>query len=696
MNVLIVDDVDTNRKLLRITLQSAGHGTTEAVDGIDALDVLSRRSFDAIISDILMPRMDGYRLCHEVRRIEALKGILFIFYTSTFTASADEKLALEMGADRFLRKPSPLKEILAALEPAGGEGRQTDVPPRQSVARNDIAELGALQGYSEVLVRKLEHRNAELQLVRDQLIRTNTELLSRSEELRASRLRLEVTANQLQSLFDNLDDIFFSVDMGAARFLRISPAVERVLGVRAEAFAGNPQLWRDLVLPADRSQIEQAEAELRAGNRWQSELRVQHPEGSPFWVLAKIKPLVDASGALIRIDGVVSDITARKQLEAELLHSQKLEAVGRLAGGITHDFNNFLSVILGFSELVLEALEPGNRLRSHVEEIVRAGHGASGLTRQLLAFSRKQVLDPAIFDLNCAVKDVETILRRLIGEDIQLATRLDPELKLIRADPGQIDQVIINLAVNSRDAMPLGGRLTIETENVELDSAYVLDHVSVPPGKYVMLAVSDSGCGMDRETQARLFEPFFTTKEPGKGTGLGLATVYGIVKQTEGHIWVYSEVGKGTTFRIYLPPAQREDRVATAFSTEPAALRTGSTILVAEDDEAVRRVVVAFLAGAGYTVLEAGNGAEALQTAVQPGQTIDLLLTDTIMPGMNGRVLAQALKQLRPDVKVLYMSGYTGDAVVLHDLLESGDAFLQKPFGSAALLRKISEALNAV
>jgi two-component system cell cycle sensor histidine kinase/response regulator CckA len=691
MNVLIVDDVDTNRKLLRITLQSAGHGTTEAVDGIDALELLNSRPFDAIISDILMPRMDGYRLCHEVRRNEALKGILFIFYTSTFTASADEKLGLEMGADRFLRKPSPLREILAALEPAGGEGRQTDAPPRE-----DIAELGALQGYSEVLVRKLEHRNAELQLMKDQLIRTNNDLISRSEELRASKLRLEVTANQLQSLFDNLDDIFFSVDVRAGRFLQISPAAERLLGVRAEAFFGNPAVWRELVLPADMSQIEQAEAELCAGNRWQSELRVQHADGNRSWVLAKIKPLVDAAGTLIRIDGVVSDVTARKQLETQLLHSQKLEAVGRLAGGITHDFNNFLTVILGFSELVLETLEPGNALRSQVEEIIRAGHGASGLTRQLLAFSRKQVLDPKVFDLNSAVKHVETMLQRLIGEDIQLTTRLDSELKLIRADPGQIDQVIINLAVNSRDAMPLGGKLTIETVNVELDSAYVLDRVSVPAGKYVMLAISDSGCGMDRETQARLFEPFFTTKEPGKGTGLGLATVYGIVKQTEGYIWVYSEVGKGTTFRIYLPPAQREDRVTTTISAEPATSKPGSTILVAEDDDAVRRLVVAFLAKAGYTVLEATRGEDALRTAMQPGQTIDLLLTDTIMPGMNGRALAQELKHLRPDIKVLYMSGYTGDAVVLHDLLESGDAFLQKPFGSGALIRKIGEVLNAV
>jgi two-component system, cell cycle sensor histidine kinase and response regulator CckA len=691
MNILIVDDNEANRKLLRIIMQAEGHQIVEAIDGIDALEILRKQSFDAVISDILMPRMDGYRLCHEVRNTEALKDLLFIFYTSTFTTSPDERLALEMGADRFLRKPSPLREILQALEPVRENQRKSRSGPDENVA-----ELNAMQGYSEVLVRKLEHRNSELQLTKEQLLRTNTELLSRSRELEAAKLRLELTANQLQSLFDNLDDVFFSVDIRERQIVQISPSCKRILGFPPQAFFSNPMLWKEITFPADRSQFAEAEADLSVGRSWQNETRIQRSSGEISWVQSKIKPFLDDTGALARIDGVISDISVRKQLEEQLRHSQKLEAVGRLAGGVAHDFNNLLTAILGYSELALNGLERGSELHQEIEEIKIAGERASSLTRQLLAFSRKQILDPKILDLNSVVSDVEMLLRRLIGEDILLTTILAPGVKPIRADRGQIEQVIVNLAVNARDAMPGGGRLTVETGDVELDETYVRGPARVPQGHYVMLVVSDTGTGMSREVQSHIFEPFFTTKEPGKGTGLGLATVYGIVKQSGGHIWVYSEPDKGTAFKIYLSPADRGERVTVAqTSGETRAPSRGGTILVAEDEEAVRKLIVRALRDRGYSVIEAADGEEALRVATQYRGRLDLLLTDTVMPGVSGPTLSEQLRIARPEVRVLYMSGYTGDAAVLNEILESGVAFLQKPFGPEVLAQKVSEVLTS-
>jgi two-component system, cell cycle sensor histidine kinase and response regulator CckA len=690
MNVLIVDDNETNRKLLRVTLHSEGHHTVEACDGIEGLEILKSEPVDAIVSDILMPRMDGYRLCHEVRSIEKFKDIPFIVYTSTFTTTPDEKLAFEFGADRFIRKPAPLRVILEALELARPQGRDRRARPAESVA-----EFTPLHGYSEVLVRKLEHRNAELQLTKEQLLRTNSELVERTEELQTAKAKLEFSANQLQSLFDNLEDVFFSVNLKERRLVHISPACEKIYGLPQSAFMNNPMLWRELIVPADRDLIEAGEADLYQGRLWQSEYRIQKPDGDVGWVQSKIKPFLDRTGALVRIDGIVSDISARKQLEVQLLHSQKLEGVGRLAGGIAHDFNNLLTAILGYSELALGTLEQGNPVRESISEIMRAGEQASGLTRQLLAFSRKQILDPQILDLNSVVANAKNLLQRLIGEDIQLTTLLPSGLRSVRADPGQIEQVIVNLAVNARDAMPEGGSLTIETANIELDQTYVHGRVVIPAGHYLMLAVSDTGSGMSPEVQSHIFEPFFTTKAPGKGTGLGLATVYGIIKQSGGYIWLHSDLGKGTTFKIYLPTTEHEAQLIVPVPELLETPNCGGTILVVEDEEPVRKLILRVLRSRGYNVIEARDGAHALQLWTDGPGEIDLLLTDTVMPNMGGAALSQRLKLAQPEIKVLYMSGYTDDAVILQQLLVSGAAFLQKPFGPDALARKISEVLNS-
>jgi PAS domain S-box-containing protein len=393
---------------------------------------------------------------------------------------------------------------------------------------------------------------------------------------------------------------------------------------------------------------------------------------------------------------IIRDVSERKELEHQLAQSQKMEAVGRLAGGVAHDFNNLLTVISSYSVMALDALEPSSPLRGDVEEIRQAANRAAELTRQLLAFSRKQVLQPVPLQLNDVVAHIDKMLRRLIGEDVELVAACAADLEMVSADPGQIDQVIVNLAVNARDAMPNGGRLTIETGNVELSAEDVGRHFGVAPGRYVMLAVSDTGAGMSEAVLSRIFEPFFTTKEPGKGTGLGLSTVYGIVKQSGGDVSVYSEPGRGTSFKIYLPSIATTAGSSNQKLVEDVPAEGGSeTVLVVEDDTAVRTVVVRGLRKAGYDVLEAVTEAEALALCGQPEPVIHLIISDLVMPGMGGRELARELQRLRPDVRVLFMSGYTEDAVMRHRFLEREAAFIGKPFTPERLADKVRELLDA-
>lgn len=390
------------------------------------------------------------------------------------------------------------------------------------------------------------------------------------------------------------------------------------------------------------------------------------------------------------------DVTERKKLEQQLRQAQKMEAVGRLAGGVAHDFNNLLGVIIGYSEILEEDIGPSDSLLKKVQEIKKAGQRAASLTRQLLAFSRQQVLTPKVLNLNSVVAEVEKMLGRLIGEDVELTTALDPALAQVKADQGQIEQVIVNLAVNARDAMPQGGKLTIETANVELDDVYTRQHPGSTPGRYVMLAVTDTGCGMDAETQAHIFEPFFTTKELGRGTGLGLATVYGVVKQSGGHIWVYSELEKGTTFKIYLPRVEKAVPVVESRKLPAENLQASETVLLVEDAEPLRRLTRQILESCGYVVLEAATGAEAIQLASQHRGPIHLLLTDLVMPGMSGRALSENLTSTQPHMKVLYMSGYTEFSAGKQEMLGEGAFLLQKPFTRAALIGKVREVVESV
>ncbi len=499
-----------------------------------------------------------------------------------------------------------------------------------------------------------------------------------------------------RSILETAPDAVITFDRHG-RVLDFNAAAEKTLGYLREQALHRP--WTSIVFPGMPENPEsKTPAEAAPGSdadRYSGRMEVTAKRGDGCAFPAELIVTVAGPPGQPVYTAWLRDISARRQLETQLWHSQKLEAVGRLAGGVAHDFNNLLTVITGYSDMLLDTLPHGDPRRQHVEEIRKAGDRASALTRQLLAFSRRQVLAPQQIDLNAIVSNLDRMLRRLIGEDVEVRNVLVPGLWSVKADPGQIEQVLVNLAVNARDAMPQGGTLTIETSNVTLTPQQGMRYnPHMPPGEYVMLVVSDTGCGMDAKTQELIFEPFFTTKEEGKGTGLGLATVYGIIKQSGGYIWVESQTGAGAAFAIYLPRVAGS--VAMQGTAMPRAPRaTGSeTILLVEDEDAVRRLVRGTLKSAGYGVLEASRGEDAVQTALSHKQPIHLLLTDVVMPHIGGRELAGMIEVLDPSIKVLFMSGYPEEAFLEQGVFEPGLSIIQKPFTPEALLRKVKEVLD--
>jgi two-component system, cell cycle sensor histidine kinase and response regulator CckA len=546
----------------------------------------------------------------------------------------------------------------------------------------------------ETAVRYLKSGAADY-ILKDRLVRLGPALLEALERAR-QKDALRSQERLLRQIIDANPSLIFVKDWNG-RFVLVNQATAQVYGTTVESLVGktdadfNPNVDEIAhFLRHDRDVMSSGQPKIIA------EEPVTNPTtGDTRWFQTIKVPLRSPNEGTATLLGVSTEITERKRLEEQLLQSQKMEAVGQLAGGVAHDFNNILTAIVGYTDLLAAELEGNARQLEDLEEIRKASRRAAALTRQLLAFSRKQVLEPRIIDVNSVVSNLDKMLRSLISENIELKTELADDLAAARADPNQIEQVIMNLAINARDAMPEGGTVTIETRNATLDEAYAAQHVSVIPGEYVMLAVSDTGCGMDEKTKSRIFEPFFTTKPAGRGTGLGLSTVYGIVKQTGGNIWLYSEPGKGTTFKIYLPAiaALPEDigKVAPAEAARPGR----GTVLVVEDDEQLRRLTHRALAGHGYTVLEADRGSTALDIARRHKGQIDLLLTDVIMPDTNGRKLAETIQAARPGLRVLYMSGYPDGAIASHGMLEPGVAYLAKPFTTEAVTRRVREVLEA-
>ena len=498
---------------------------------------------------------------------------------------------------------------------------------------------------------------------------------------------------QYRSLIEQSNDAIYLIYED--KFVLINKKFTETLGVTPEEARAPGFNFMELVAPQSRPLVEERSRMVERGE--------QPPKRYEFVALTKDGKEIEVEASVTNVSyrgetavqGILRDVSERKRLEAQFRQAQKMEAVGRLAGGVAHDFNNLLTVITGNAELARMTLNPDDPLNYDIQEIRKASDRAADLTRQLLAFSRKQTLQPKILNLNRIIENMDKMLRRLIGENIDLLTVPDPDLWKVKVDPGQIEQVIVNLAVNARDAMPEGGNLTVETKNVELDKEFTRNHPSAVPGRHVMLAISDTGCGMNEEVKDRVFEPFFTTKEEGKGTGLGLATVYGIIKQSGGHIWVYSEPGEGTTFKIYFPIVEEGEAEDIIGRTASDFMPKGSeSVLVVEDEDNVRMMAVRILKLQGYKVIEARTGGDAYLICQRMAKPVDLVITDVIMPHMGGPELVKLLNELWPELKVLYMSGYTPNAVVHDGILDSSTPYLQKPFRPIELAQKVRGVLD--
>jgi two-component system cell cycle sensor histidine kinase/response regulator CckA len=589
----------------------------------------------------------------------------------------------------------------SAQELLGRNWSETCLPVRLRAAFEEQFR-GMISGGAPIAENPVLTRSGEERIIgwRNTLLRDDTgrvigtfssgaDITERQQAVEALRVAEERMRFALEAAGVGIWDMDYKTGV-----LRWSETLESQCGLEPGTFGGTVRKSFEGIHPDDRmSVVEAFRKAMKSGSDFSIEHRAIWPDGTVRWLSGSGRVHLGELGEPLRGVGISQDVTERRVLEEQYQQAQKMEAVGRLAGGVAHDFNNLLTVILGYCELLLAEVDPNERRQADIAEIQKAGASAAALTRQLLAFSRKEIIEPTLINLNTLLGDMRAMLERLIGEDIRVVLTLGPELALIKADRGQVEQIVLNLAVNARDAMPAGGTLTIETANVEIDQHSPKTHLRVPPGPYVSLTVTDTGTGMTPQIQARLFEPFFTTKDPGKGTGLGLATVHGIVMRAGGSVGVHSEVGKGTSFHVYFPET---DAVEVLAETSVAPLPThtaAQTVLVVDDADALRALARRLLEKLGYTVLVAADANEAVRVFEQH-PSIDVLLTDVVMPGESGPDLTKQLLNRRPGLKVIYMSGYTEEAIVHHGVLEPDIAFVHKPFTSETLGLKIREVLG--
>ena len=692
LRILVIDDSLTFREELADILRNRGYDVHTAESGEEGLRLAADLRPDAIVVDGQLPGMDGSAVIRRIRLDAALRTTPCLFLTASEDANGELR-ALEAGADTFLQKGDDEAVLLARLSAAvrrveehpGSAGAASLLGPKKLLAVDDsptfLNELAAslrAEGYDIVLAHSGEEALELLAVEPVDCILLDLlmpgigghETCRRIKGVRSFR---DIPIIMLTALEDR-DAMLEGLGAGADDFIAKSSDFQvlkaRLLAqLRRKQFEDEHRKIRDQLL-----RIELEASEARAAQE-----------------------MAEARAALVEeLEHRVAERTQElRKSQEQLVQAQKMEAVGRLAGGIAHDFNNMLSIIMGYSALLLQ----GDRMdpeywKKNVGLIQHAGERAATLTRQLLAFSRKQVLQPRVLDLNEVLRGTTQLLQRLIGEDIDLVVNLRSGLGLTEADPGQVEQILMNLAINARDAMPRGGKLTIETSNVTLDQAYVHDHAEAQSGPHVMLAVTDTGHGMDAATRAKIFEPFFTTKDLGKGTGLGLSTVYGIVKQSGGSIWVYSEPGRGTTFKVYLPQVEKEKDVARTVRSLPVRARGQETILVVEDEPAVAQLLCDVLEDAGYRVLAAADTDEAMRHYESERDKIQMLLTDVVVPTVGGAALAKKLLELNSELRVAYMSGYTDDAISHQGILNPGVVLLEKPILPADLLNKVHEVLG--
>src|SRR5216684_853341 len=599
---------------------------------------------------------------HRMRRQLIEREELFRLISEN---AADMIAVVDMEGRRLFNSLSYQKILGYSPEELKQSSSFDQIHPEDREKVKEAAREARRTGVGRGLEYRIRHKDGSLRVlestssvicnsegVPQKLVIINRDITTRKEALDALRR----SGASFKSMVEHAPYGIYRAGL-SGELLQINPALQSMLGYESQDELLQCNLSTDIF--RNSTEYDKLKEQLSQGEDFKNvEVGWKRKDGAQITVHCSGRPVKDEYGAIAYFEVFAEDVTQRRVLERQLRMAQKMEAIGRLSGGIAHDFNNLLGVIIGYSQVMKRSLGPAHSSYEHAEEIEKASQRAVSLTRQLLAFSRQQVLEPAILNLNALVTDMEKMLPRLIGEDIKLNLTLDPALGQVKADQGQVEQVLMNLAVNARDAMPGGGKLTIQTANVELDVAYTRQHPGSKPGRYVMLAVTDTGIGMDPETQAHIFEPFFTTKERDKGTGLGLATVYGVVKQSGGYIAVDSEKGKGASFSVYLPRVEQAVAVPEASPAKTLTLQGSETILLVEDAEPLRKLAHMFLKDNGYRVVAAANGEEALQTAVQEREPIQLLLTDVVMPGMNGRVLASHLALRQPGMKVLYMSGY--------------------------------------
>ncbi len=675
--ILVVDDIAENRYVLEKMLEAHQLKVTSAENGKTALEKAYADPPDLVISDILMPVMDGYALCKIWKSDERLRHIPFIFYTATYTGPKDEALALKLGADRFIIKPQEPKVFMELLNEFITEELVHPSANKQPLG----SEMEYFRQYNEVLFSKLEQKVMELEQVNSRLNREIDERKRAEEKLLGLTQAVEESPAAII-----LTDLSGVIEYVNPKFLQVSGYTDQEMIGRNLSFLKtqetNADVYKDMW------------ATIKSNKVWRGELCNRRKDDKLFWVFLTMSPLKNTAGVITKFMALMEDTTERRQLEAQLRQSQKLEGIGQLAGGVAHDFNNILTAIIGYAYLAYLNMQQDDPLKEHVKHILDYSEKAATITKSLLAFSRQQTTHSAHFNLNDLVFNFQKLLGHLLSENIEIQTKCADRNLSVLVDQVQIEQVLMNLATNARDAMPQGGSFIIETNLVELNDEFIKTNGYGKAGSYAEITVADTGIGMDQETREKIFDPFFTTKEQGKGTGLGMAIVYGIVKKHNGFIAVASELGKGTRYRILLPIV-RAPEVSEKKNTERTiAARGTETILIAEDEAGIRDLITTILADQGYEVIDSADGEEAVRLFRENQEKVALVMLDGIMPKKSGKEACFEIKALNPEVKVIFMSGYSENMINLEETKFKDVHFLQKPVLPSNILKKVREVLD--